>query len=71
MSGGGAMSEPIILRATFPLIQSAIKIDGSGGARVQLDVSEECMEQVVALLALRGRVLLVAVQADEDNKPGD
>lgn len=61
------MSEqPIVFQAAFPPIQSAIKVDGSGGARLQLDVSEEYMEQVMALLALRGKILLVAIKADDD-----
>lgn len=47
--------------ASFPPIQSAIKI-GQDGMRIQFDVPETEMAQAVNLLALRDVVLRVTVQ---------
>lgn len=49
--------------ATFPAIQSAIKVDGSGGGmRIQLDIPESEMGQAVLLLAMREQILDVTVK---------
>jgi hypothetical protein len=58
------MTDAIQFRATIPGILSAIKVDGSGGMRVQFDVAETEMAQAVKLLAMRQAVLLVTVEAD-------
>jgi len=50
--------------ATFPLIQSAIKVSGDGGMRIQLDIPDDQMDAAVQLLALRGEVLRVTVQTE-------
>lgn len=60
------MAEPIRFRASFPAIQSAIKITGDGGGmRIQLDIPESEMADAVKLLVLRQVVLVVTVEADE------
>lgn len=56
------MSEPIIFEASFPAIQSAIKVDGAGGARVQLDIPETELPAIARLLLMRGKVLKVSVE---------
>lgn len=56
------MSEPITFEASFPAIQSAIKVDGAGGARVQLDIPETELPAIARLLLMRGQVLKVTVE---------
>lgn len=53
----------ITFRASFPPIQSAIKV-GSDGMRIQLDIPETEMGNAVELLALRGMVLRVTIEAE-------
>ncbi len=57
--------EPIEFEATFPAIQSAIKVDGAGGARVQLDIPETELPAIARLLLMRGKVLRVRVGVRE------
>lgn len=52
--------DPITFLATFPDIQSAIKI-GRDGMRLQLDIPESEMHEAVKLLALRDVVLRVSI----------
>lgn len=47
--------------ASFPPIQSAIKI-GQDGMRIQLDIPETEVENAIALIALRDVVLRVTVE---------
>ena len=59
------MTESASFRASFPGIQSAIKIHGDGnGMRVQLDIPESEMAEAIQLLAWRQRVLRVTVGPD-------
>lgn len=62
----------ITFNASFPPIQSAIKISGSDGARIQLDIPQTDMEAVAALLGLTGCRLkvTVGVVADKDRENG-
>lgn len=60
------MGEPITFRASFPTIQSAIKITGDGGGmRIQLDIPESEMASAIHLLTLRQCVIQVTVEPDE------
>ncbi len=61
------MSDPIVFLASFPPIQSAIKI-GQDGMRIQFDVPESEMANAVELLALRNVVLKVAVEPAATNE---
>lgn len=50
-------------QASFPPIQSAIKISGDGdGMRLQLDVPESEMGEAVSVLAWRKSGLLVTIE---------
>ena len=49
--------------ASLPPIQSAIKLDGQGGARIQLEVPEEDIMEVMKLAMLKGIVFRVTVNA--------
>lgn len=60
------MGEPITFLATFPAIQSAIKV-GDDGMRIQLQIPESEMPSAVALIAMRDKVLKVTI--DVDNQP--
>lgn len=55
--------DPITFLATFPDIQSAIKV-GRDGMRLQLDVPESEMMQAIKLLALRDVVLRVEIRPE-------
>ena len=57
------MPEPVRFLASFPPIQSAIKI--GDGARIQFDVPESELEAVKRLLDMRGMVLVVSVETEE------
>jgi hypothetical protein len=54
---------PVVFRATFPPIQSAIRV-GSDGMRIQLDIPESDLQDAVALLALRGEVLRISIEVE-------
>lgn len=56
------MSEPLVFLATIPPIQTAIKVAGDGGARVQIDIPESEAEAIKAILDLRGGELIITVQ---------
>jgi hypothetical protein len=55
------MAEAITFLASFPPIQSAIKI-GDAGMRIQLDVPESEMPAAVKLIAMRDAVLRVTIE---------
>lgn len=58
--------DKISFLATFPPIQSAIKIAGNGdGMRIQLDIPESEMASAVRLLGLRECILKVTVEEDD------
>ena len=60
------MNDAITFQATFPPIQSAIKITGNGdGMRIQFDIPESEMAQAVQLLGLRECILKVTVEEDD------
>lgn len=63
--------EAVTFQASFPAIQSAIKVDGAGGARIQLDIPETEMPAIARLLLLlRGQVLTVTVEVQESSIRG-
>jgi hypothetical protein len=59
------MPDRIAFLATFPPIQTAIKISGNGdGMRIQLDIPESEMGNAVELLGLRDVVLKVQIEPE-------
>lgn len=66
------MSDPVEFLATFPGIQSAIKVHGQGdGMRIQLEIPESEMANAIRLLAMREKVLRVTVEEDKAPKSGN
>lgn len=66
------MADKITFLASFPAIQSAIKIDGSGGMRIALDIPESEMAEAIKLTLFRQVVIRVTVEPDEQAKePND
>jgi len=62
------MSEPrITFLASFPAIQSAIKV-GDTGMRIVLDIPETEMGNAVALIAMRQKRLRVIVEEDSGER---
>jgi hypothetical protein len=57
------VDEPVTFLASFPPIQSAIKV-GQDGARVQFDIPESEMPAIVRLMLMRGVVLRVTVELE-------
>lgn len=55
--------EPITFEATIPPLQSAIQVDGAGGCRVKIDIPESELPAIARLLLMRGRVLVITVEA--------
>ena len=61
------MADKATFRATFPPIQSAIKVYGDeSGMRIQLEVPESDMVEAVKLLMMRGKVLIVSVETQDE-----
>jgi hypothetical protein len=61
------MSEPVRFLASFPPIQSAIKI--GDGARIQFDVPEselDAVKRLIDLQARRGVLLVITVETEDD-----
>lgn len=60
--------EPIEFNAILPSVQAAIKFSGDGGARIQLDVSEQDRMQIYKLNELKNMVFRVSIipLPDED-----
>jgi hypothetical protein len=56
-----------VFAASFPTIQSAIKFDGLGGVRFQLDVPESEVPKFLQALAWRGMVLKVTLEQETQN----
>jgi hypothetical protein len=56
------MPDEVTFLCSFPPIQSAIKIDGQGGARIQLDIPENEMGNFIAAMQWRGEVLEATVK---------
>lgn len=59
------MSEPITFLASFPNIQTAIRVAGDGGARILLDIPEDEMPAIVRLMLMRGQVIRVTVEPEK------
>jgi len=49
-----------------PDIQSAIKISGNGATRLQLDIPETEIANVVRLMAARGKVITATLEWEDD-----
>lgn len=60
--------EKVTFIATFPSISSAIKVDGAGGMRIQLDIPESEMSEAVKLLLYRQVVLSITVEPQSKNR---
>ncbi len=56
--------EPIMFLASFPNIQTAIRVAGDGGARILLDIPEDELPSIARLLLMRGMVLRVTVEPE-------
>jgi len=56
--------EPITFLATFPDIQSAIKI-GADGVRIQLDIPEKEQDKFMPMVKWKRMVLKVTVEPEE------
>lgn len=65
ISGAGIVNELIEFLASFPNVQSAIRVAGDGGARITLDIAESEMPAIVRLMLMRGMVLRVTVEPEQ------
>ena len=54
--------EPISFIASFPNIQTAIRVAGDGGARILLDIPENELPAIARLLLMRGKAIKVTVE---------
>lgn len=48
--------------ASFPPIQSAIRLDGRDGARIQLDIPENEMGNFIKIMMWKGEVFRVTIE---------
>jgi hypothetical protein len=61
------MTDPVQFLASFPSIQTAIKITGNGdGMRIQLDIPETEMGQAARLILMRECILRITVEVVEN-----
>jgi len=60
------MPDPITFIASFPQTQGAIKFDGNGGCRIQLDSPDSETWQLARCIALRGKLLRVTIEEVQD-----
>ena len=58
------MSDKAVFRASLPMILSAIKVSGDGGARIQFDVPDSDLAEALKLLLWRERVLIMTVEPE-------
>jgi hypothetical protein len=60
------MSDTVSFLASFPPIQSAIKITGNGdGMRIQLDIPESEMAEAAKLILYRQCIVRVTIQPED------
>ena len=64
-SDGGVAPDNVSFRASIPPMETAIKIHGEGGARMQLDIAETDLAGFLPALVFRGRVLRVTLEEAE------
>jgi len=55
----------VTFRASIPPLETAIKIHGEGGARLQLDIAESDIAGFLPALVMRGKVLRVTLEEDD------
>ena len=58
--------DQVTFRAYLPPIQSAIKIHGTDGLRIILEVSDSDVAEALKLVMWRERVLRVTIEVDDD-----
>lgn len=58
--------QTVAFAATIPPIETAIKMHGEGGARLQLDIAENNLGAFLPALALRGKRLQVQLTVVKD-----
>jgi hypothetical protein len=63
---GSDKSRAVTFRASIPPMETAIKIHGEGGARLQLDIAESDLGGFLTALVMRGKVLNVTLEHAED-----
>ena len=56
------VDKPVTFLASFPSIQTAIRVAGDGGARILLDIPEDELPAIARLLLMRGQVLKITVE---------
>ena len=54
----------VTLLASIPEIKSAILIAGDDGGQLKLDIPETEVHNLLQLVALRGRVLKITIEAE-------
>lgn len=62
------MADPLTFLASIAPLQSAITIASDGGARFKIDVPEDEMPAIMRLTMLRGRVLRITVEPEDDDE---
>ena len=59
--GTAKHGQVVTFRATIPPMETAIKIHGEGGARLQLDIAETDLAGFLPALVMRGKTLSVTL----------
>jgi hypothetical protein len=62
IESGPGKRAAVTFRASIPPMETAIKIHGEGGARLQLDIAESDLGGFLPALVMRGHVLSVTLE---------
>ncbi len=63
--------KPVSFPATIPPSETAIKVHGEGGARMQLDIAESDLGAFLPALVMRGKRLVVTLAAVGEEQEGE
>lgn len=66
LEGAFLDNPPLTFLASIAPLQSAITIASDGGARVKIDIPEDEMPAIMRLAMMRGRVLKITVEPEDD-----
>jgi len=55
-------TEPVTFRGSIPQIESAIKLHGESGARLQIDIPDQYIGEFIPIIRFRGKLIKVTIE---------
>ena len=62
--------ERAVFEAVFPSTQSAIRVHGDAGMRIELDIDESNVPLALSVMLWRNRRLKITIEPVSDDRPG-